>query len=326
MTTRKDQLRWAQVKIGLLVLAVVILLSAMVLNLEEGVGLVSSKTSFRAMVNHTQGLKIGSPVMMNGVTIGNVHKIEIARDNPNVEITFTVKRDVASHIREDASINIRALGLLGDKFLEIVPGTSARPPLSPSRVLVGRAEMDISNLAMGASVTIEKVNAALEQVQQALAAITKGEGTTGRLVNDPDLYDRSKRLLESLEKTSEKSLALLDKVERGEGTVGKLVTDKELYNRASLAVRELNDLAAKLNNENGTLAKLADPALYSKLDNLTARGEQLIKKVERGEGTVGKLVTSDELYTRADKLLTEVEQFVAEVKKNPTKYFKFSVF
>jgi hypothetical protein len=38
------------------------------------------------------------------------------------------------------------------------------------------------------------------------------------------------------------------------------------------------------------------------------------------------LVASDELYIRADKLLTEMEQFVAEVKKNPTKYFRFSVF
>jgi len=37
-------------------------------------------------------------------------------------------------------------------------------------------------------------------------------------------------------------------------------------------------------------------------------------------------VTNDELYARADKLLSEMEEFLADVKKNPTKYFKFSVF
>ena len=96
--------------------------------------------------------------------------------------------------------------------------------------------------------------------------------------------------------------------------------------RLQLARDQLNDLAKKLNNEKGTLNKLTGPELYAKLDQLTVRGDQLLERVERGDGTVGKLVTSDELYTRADKLLTEVEQFIAEVKKNPTRYFRFSVF
>jgi phospholipid/cholesterol/gamma-HCH transport system substrate-binding protein len=323
---RREQVKWAQVKIGLLVLLAIGFLAAMVLNLEEGMGLVAGKARFRALVNHTQGLKVGSPVRMNGVDIGNVHKVAIAPNSPQVEITFTVKTEVAPHIREDASVNIRALGLLGDKFLEIIPGTPGKPPMAPGNVLVGNAELDISSLAMSATVTIEKVNAALEEMQRALVAVTKGQGTTGKLVNDPELYDQSKRVLEKLDRASDKGISLLDKVERGEGTVGQLLTDKQLYTRAIQAVKELHELANRLNNQNGTLVKLADPTLYSKLETLTARGEALLNKVERGEGTVGKLVTSDELYARADKLLTEVEAFVAEVKKNPTKYFKFSVF
>jgi phospholipid/cholesterol/gamma-HCH transport system substrate-binding protein len=91
-------------------------------------------------------------------------------------------------------------------------------------------------------------------------------------------------------------------------------------------VKELDDLAIKLNNQNGTLVKLSDPVLYQRLEALTNRGEQLLSKVEKGEGTIGKLVTNDDLYTRADKLLSEMEEFLADVKKNPTKYFKFSVF
>ncbi len=324
--TRRSDLTWAQLKIGILVLIALAIVMVMILNLEEGLGVLSRKTQFRAMVGHTQGLKVGSPVLMNGVNIGNVHKIEIAQNAPQVEIIFAIKREVAQHIREDASINIRALGLLGDKYLEIIPGTPSRPLLEPGSLLTGRVETDITSLASGASATIENVNAALQEVQRALAAITKGEGTTGRLVNDPELYERSKRVLENLEKAAEKSLALLDRVEHGEGTVGKLVTDKELYTRANQAVQELTELANRLNNQNGTLAKLADPTLYAKLDSLTARGELLLEKIERGEGTVGKLVTRDDLYTRTDKLLTEVEEFVADVKKNPKKYFKFSVF
>lgn len=191
---------------------------------------------------------------------------------------------------------------------------------------MGSAESDISHLAIDATSTIDKVNAAIEQIQAALTAITKGQGTTGKLVNDPDLYNRSRAAVDKLDQVSDKGLAILGKVERGEGTVGKLVADPELYARATQAVSDLNELAHKLKDRNGTLAKLADPALYDKLDDLTSRGQQLLSKVERGEGTAGKLITQDALYARADKLLADVEELVAEMKKHPQKYFKFSVF
>jgi phospholipid/cholesterol/gamma-HCH transport system substrate-binding protein len=322
----RQDISWSQVKIGLLVVCALAILSYMILNLEEGMGLIQHKTTFRAMVDHTQGLKIGGPVRMNGVDIGNIHGIRISGQTAQVEIKFTVQREAAAHIKQDASIRIRALGLLGDKFLEIVPGSVDQPPLQPNSIIVGKNEPDVTDLASTASSTIDKVNAALEEIQAALKAITQGQGTTGKLVTDPELFDRSKQILEKMDRASDKGLALLDSVEKGEGTVGKLMTDKELYLRATTAVRDLQELTKRLNNQNGTLAKLADPDLYAKLDRLSSRGDLLLNKIERGEGTVGKLVTSDQLYERTDKLLTEIELFVAEVKKNPKKYFKLSVF
>jgi len=218
------------------------------------------------------------------------------------------------------------MGLLGDKFLEILPGTPSRPPLAVGSLLVGQAEADFSGITAGASATIENLNNAIREIQHILASFSQGQGTASKLLTDPGLYDRSQRVIEKLEVASDKSIALLDKVDRGEGTIGRLVTDKEIYDRASQAVKELAELTARLNNRDGTLVKLTDPALYQRLDALTARGEQLLSKVETGEGTLGKLVTRDELYTRADKLLTDVEALVDDVKKNPAKYFKLSVF
>ncbi|HET8580441.1 MAG TPA: MlaD family protein, partial [Nitrospiraceae bacterium] len=254
--SRQTQLRWSQVKIGLLVLVALTILVTMIMNLEEGLGLISKQTKFRAMVSHTQGLKVGGPVRMNGVDIGNVHQITIAEDSPRVEITFTVKSNVAPHIRDDASVLIRPMGLLGDKFVEIVPGTPSKPPLAPGGVLAGQAEADIGGIASEATATIENVNAAIRDIQRLLLTISQGEGTAGKLLTDPALYNRSAKVLEKLEVASDKSIALLDKVNRGEGTIGKLMSDKELYSRASQAVQELNDLATKLNNQNGTLVKL----------------------------------------------------------------------
>ncbi|MDO8771050.1 MAG: hypothetical protein Q7K57_20545, partial [Burkholderiaceae bacterium] len=59
---------------------------------------------------------------------------------------------------------------------------------------------------------------------------------------------------------------------------------------------------------------------------VTAKGEALMGKIEHGDGTLGKLVNQDQLYKRADKVLSEVEGLIADIKKNPNRYFKFSVF
>jgi phospholipid/cholesterol/gamma-HCH transport system substrate-binding protein len=323
---RHRQLRWSQLKIGLVVLAALTVLVTMILNLEQGVGLLSRQAFYRARVPHSQGLKVGGPVKLNGVDVGNVHDISIPSDSPQVEITFAVNRRAAGHIHQDATVVIRPLGLLGDKFLEIQPGTESKPALAPGALLTGKAESDLTGLASDASATFGEVNMAVRQLQQILVAINQGQGTASKLLTDPALYDRSQRVLEKLETASEKGVTLLSKVERGEGTIGQLVSDRELYNRANQAVRDLTELTASLNDRNGTLRKLADPGLYSRLDGLASRGEALVNRVESGEGTIGKLVSRDDLYLRMDKVLTDIEVLVADVKKNPTRYFKFSVF
>jgi phospholipid/cholesterol/gamma-HCH transport system substrate-binding protein len=52
----------------------------------------------------------------------------------------------------------------------------------------------------------------------------------------------------------------------------------------------------------------------------------LLAGIERGDGTLGKLVNQDQLYKRADKVLSEVEGLITDIKKDPKRYFKFSVF
>ncbi|HKN86657.1 MAG TPA: MlaD family protein [Nitrospiraceae bacterium] len=323
---RYGHLKWSQLKVGLVVSIALMMLIIAVMNMSHGLTFISREPELRALVDHTQGLKIGGPVRLNGVDVGNVRAIGIAKDSNNVEIVFSIQRPVLGHLHQDASVNIRPLGLLGDKFLDLSPGSASAPPLPVGQILLGQAEADITGLASGAGTTLEHLNAAIGDLQRILAKIGEGQGTAGKLLSDADLYERSQRVMEKLETASEKSIEVLSKVERGEGTLGRLVSSEEFYRRAYRALDDLSQLAGRLNNQNGTLAKLSDPALYRRLDDLTARGEQLLNKIQHGEGTIGKLVNQDELYTRADKLLTELETLVVDVKVHPMKYFKLSLF
>lgn len=323
---RYGQLKWSQVKIGLLVSVALTMMIITIMNMSHGLNFLSRQAELHAIVDHTQGLKIGGPVRLNGVDVGNVRTIGIAKDSNAVEILFAIQQSALAHLHEDASVTIRPLGLLGDKYLDLSPGSASKPSLPLNQVLHGRAEADLTGLASGAESTLERLNTAIGDLQRILTKVGEGQGTAGKLLSDADLYERSQRVMEKLETASDKSIGILSKVERGEGTLGQLVSNQDFYRRANQALNDLSQLASRLNNQDGTLAKLSDPTLYRRLDDLTTRGGQLLSKMQNGEGTIGKLVNQDELYIRSDKLLTELETLVADVKQHPGKYFKLSLF
>jgi phospholipid/cholesterol/gamma-HCH transport system substrate-binding protein len=324
---RPESRSWSQLKVGLVIVLAVIGVLAAILNLDEGLGLFTHRTPVRAELDDSQGLKVGAPVRMSGVAIGNVKRIAINGERGKVELDFTVATDIRPLLRQDATVVVRPMGLLGDKYLDILPGSARLPVLPIGSVLMGRGETDLSSFAGSAGATLTTVNQTLQDLQALLTGLREGKGTVGKLVASADLYNHSTELIEKIGAISDQTSQLLTKIERGEGTVGKLVTDRAFYDRANAAVEGLQQLTVALNNPDGSLGRLArDPALYQRLDRLTAKGEGLISKVERGDGTLGKLVTQDNLYQRADKVLAEVETLLADVKKNPTRYFKFSVF
>ena len=323
----RAQVRWLQLKVGLVIIAAVAGILVAIMNLNEGMGLFRQQATFRALVDDSHGIKVGAPVRLNGVDTGNIIRIAIDSSSGKVSLTFTINQDIVPLLRRDAAVLIRPMGLLGDKYLELLPGTPKEPPLQNDAVLSGQAEIDITGLTESATSTLENVNRGLRDLQTILTSLKEGKGTAGKLVTDPALYDHTTALLSKAEAISDTTTQLLAKIEKGEGTLGQLIMDRSFYNRASAAVDDLKRVAAMLNQPNGVLGRLArDPSLYQRLERITAKSEALIGRVERGDGTLGKLVSQDQLYQRADKVLSEMETLLADVKKNPTKYFKFSVF
>ena len=321
------QVHWLQLKVGLVILAAAAGILVAIMNLNEGMGLFRQQATFRALVDDSHGIKVGAPVRLNGVDTGNIIRIAIDSSSGKVSLTFTINQDIVPLLRRDAAVLIRPMGLLGDKYLELLPGTPKEPPLKGGIVLTGQAESDITGLADSATATLENVNRSLKDLQTILTGLKEGKGTAGKLVTDPALFDHTTTLLRKAEAISDKASQLLARIEKGEGTLGQLVMDRAFYDRAAAAVDELQKVAALLNQPDGSLGRLArDPSLYQRLDSITTKSEVLVERIERGDGTLGKLVTQDQLYQRADKVLTEMENLLADVRKNPTKYFKFSVF
>jgi phospholipid/cholesterol/gamma-HCH transport system substrate-binding protein len=325
---RRTDMTWTQLKVGIVIISAVAAILYTIMNLNSGMGVFTAASPFHASLEDSQGIKAGAPVRISGVDVGNVKGVSIDPGKGKVVIEFTVNNDMRPLLHTDAAIMIRPMGLLGDKYLDLLPGSPKQPPLPDGAVLSGRGDTaDITGVASSATATLEHVNQTLGDLQKILGGISAGKGTAGKLVTDPELYDQTTQLIKKIDGVSEKTGQLITKIERGDGTLGKLITDRSFYDRANAITMELEKLAVTLNRPDGSIGRLArDPALYNRLESLTTKGEGLVDKIERGDGTLGKLVTQDQLYKRADKLLTEMEGLIADIKKDPKRYFKFSVF
>jgi phospholipid/cholesterol/gamma-HCH transport system substrate-binding protein len=67
-------------------------------------------------------------------------------------------------------------------------------------------------------------------------------------------------------------------------------------------------------------------ALIDRADQSVKAFEEIAAKVNRGEGTAGKLITEKEMYERMEQMLVDVDLLVKDIKENPKKYVKFSLF
>ncbi len=323
---RKGQLVWSRLKVGLLFLGAVGLLAAAALSIEGSTSLF--QTSYRAHFDDVVGLKVGAPVRIAGLNVGHVDDVRLLDSVLVVEVVFSIENTIIDRLRSDASAMVRAMSVLGDKILEISPGTPSQPTLEPNAILPGQVELEIVGIAPSAESTMLNLNRTLLEVRNLVVSIRKGEGTLGGLIAKDDIYVEMRQAIQNVDGMTKDLAGLIFNVQHGEGTVGKLMTSGELYDRLMIVTKQMNQLLVRFNQPDGTLARIAtdEGALYRRLDTIAAHGEHIVARLDTGEGTVGKLLVDEEVYARVDKVLSEIEFLITDIQENPTRYFKFSVF
>ena len=323
---RKGQLVWSRLKVGLLVLGAVGLLVAASISIEGSTSLF--QTSYRAHFNDVVGLKIGAPVRIAGLNVGHVDDVRLLDGVLVVEVVFSLENTIIDRLRSDASAVVKAMSVLGDKILEISPGTPNQPPLEPNAILPGQVELEIAGIAPSAESTMLNLNQTLLEVRNLIASIRRGDGTLGGLIAKDDIYVEMRQAIQHVDGITTDMASLLATIEHGDGTLGQLLASSEFYDRLLVVTGRMNQVFVRLNQPDGTLARMTTDhgALYQRLDTIATHGERIVARLDAGEGTVGKLLADEEVYARVDKVLSEFELLIADIQENPTKYFKFSVF
>ena len=316
----ESRVSWRQIRVGAAVFAALILLAVSIFFIGETGEVFGNRYRLTALMPSANGLIEGAGVRLAGQDVGKVDRIEFVplaeRRRPDhvLKITLAIDRAVAEQIRSDSEARIRTQGLLGDKIIDLTPGTPEAEILQEGDTVLSAAAIDYEQMFGSASRLVDDLAAMLNDLRSIADSLLAGQGTAGRLLMDTTLYVE-------LLRTSRSMNGFLSAVGRGEGALAQLAQDDQLYDDLRSVITGLDTLTQTLISGDGTLSRLlTDETLYLRLASTSARADSMLAALEAGEGTLGQMLTDQEMYESLLKLLVDVQAVVTELRENPGKY------
>ncbi|NOZ67651.1 MAG: MCE family protein [Deferribacteres bacterium] len=312
-------LRWAKLRVGLVVsiaLAVIFLAVMFAGNIEK---MFTPRSDIYAVFNDVKGLREGSPVWFSGVEIGSVKSIKFTPQQ-DIRVRMSIISDSLKYLKRDSTANILTIGLLGDKYIEISPGSTGAESLRAEDTIRGTSHVEIQELVETGRESIAGLSELVIKLDKLIVKIESGRGTVTRLLTDPSIYD-------NLNKATEELTDLVKRIKSSRGTLGRLLNEDDVYSDIASSAEDIKAFSEKLRASRGTLNKfIEDERLYENINEASGKLNRLLEKVEAGKGVAGSLVNDEELTTELKTTLKELNSLIKDIRKHPEKYFRFSVF
>jgi len=309
---RSGKTKWGSLKVGLLItFGIAMLIYSSFTG--GGTSIFESKDVLIVYFKNVNGLVKGAPVWLGGLEVGNVKSVHFVNLDANrrIKAELRVKTSVWQFLTEDTKVQLGTIGFLGDKYVEIIPGTTGLPLLKPGAVVPNVDEAGLAAAMDQVPGITTSIDTLLLNLRDISARLNSSEGTAGKILNDTTLYVslvsaldktsavmrdlqvRQKSILEKLDATLDNSQNIMARIDNGEGSVGKMMTDEQLYDN---------------------------------LTRSTGHVDSILAKIDRGDGSAGALVNDAELYQEVRNLVVRINNLIADIEAHPRKYFKFSVF
>jgi len=300
--------------VGVFVIIGIILLILMTLKIERFQIGKRAGYPINIYFDSAAGLDRNAPVRVAGVHVGNVEKV--ALEKGKAKVTFRLPPDIMLY--KNAKAYLKSEGFLGEKYVEISPGTSDYSKVEPDGVVeqgappadveqflsqISSLKDDIKDVTKPLSDVLKAVDR--KKVEGMIDNLNKFSGQLSSIAND------SKETIRKAKDAFSRIDDIGDRLKKGEGTLGKLITDDTIYQDAKKtvetakeAVETIKNVSEKIEKGEGTLGKLiTDDTIYQDAKRTAETVREAVEtiknvseKIEKGEGTLGKLLKDESLY------------------------------
>jgi len=275
----------------------------------------------RAYVDNAGGLRVGAPVRLEGVDIGNVTGIRVVSDPKRVlapvEVTMKITTKYEATMNMGCQVQLTTAGVLGEVFVDVDCREAKGGPIQNGAELPTKDVPQLQDVVRASQGTLQNVDTLVKRLDSILSYIQSGQGSIGKVIYDPSLFNRANDMLSQLQ-------SVVTQVNSPKGTIGKLINSDELYNKANASIDSINKIIDEVNNGQGTIGKfLKDPTLYDNANKATAQANELISGINAGKGTLGKFAKDEELARKLDNTITRLNNIADRLDKGEGSAGKF---
>ena len=290
-----------EAKVGLLVLGGSIILLWMTLAVGKFEFGANKGYVLEAVFDSVAGLDAKAAVRMAGVKIGSVEKVEL--DDSHAKVIMRILPDV--HIKHGVRAGIKTMGLLGEKFVEISPlegGEAETAPRAGEAAYLRAGErIQITSSPSDVDKLITQLSGIADDVKQVTSSLRQVFGTARGAQSMEDILADLQRTTANIQEFSH-----------------------TLRNDGGELVMRMNELAASLNGVVGenrdnlkvTMENIREASKNAEL--ALASIENAARKIDRGEGTLGKLVSDDSMYNNIDSAAKGISDYTSRVDRLKT--------
>lgn len=227
-----------EIKVGMFVTLGVALIMVSVLVLGGADTFFSRQNSYYTRFTAVDGLIGGAKVMLHGIRVGVVTDLHLDPDSREIKVEMSVEREFGKWIRQDSVAEMSTQGVLGDKYISIVGGSSESPELESGSMIQRGASDDLNKIFSSGQTLLGSLNSIASSLERLLQSFEKerrneiffeGMANTAR-----NLSEATAKINQSLDPVKLKSAVenlngILEKINNGTGSLGALVNDPALY-------------------------------------------------------------------------------------------------
>ena len=283
----------------------------------KGRSLFTTDNIFYAKYDNVEGLTQSSPVSINGLKVGQVDKIT-PQTSKDGKIHFIVKITVDDNFEfsKNSNLEIFEPSLMGGKEMRVNLFYGG-PIAKDGDTLKGAFKLGMMNSLSS------QVGPVKDQLQTVLHRVDSLMVNANQVMNEQN-REEIKILLHNLNKT-------VGALETTAGSVNRLVGNNDPKLQKVLDEASLTMQSGKVTlDKYGNLAESIDTkklnATIANLDNTVGQLNKVVSGIDRGEGSLGKIMKDDQLYNNLNAASVNLNSLMEDLKANPKKYVNFSVF
>lgn len=326
---------YKEVMVGIFMLVVLSLLGYFTIVI-SGVELLrdSKRETVEVLFADAGGLKERDSVMFRGMKVGEVESITLDGEKVKVRFSWNLRNNEQLKAFDTSSflVSVENLSLLGGKYLKVKEQKEeAKNEKSEKKFAVKEpvewmeelsdVVRELSQITKNGEIKsiVKNIDETAQNLNGIVAKVSRGEGTVGKLLAQDEMYDEIKSTIGELCTTITSAKNVAAKLESGEGTVGKLLKNDEVYEELKTTMTNAREFSTKFknfgneldsNNDGLIMRLLKDKTMAQNAEKILADLSAVSSRLERGEGTLGKITREAELYDEVNSLVKDIRQIV----------------